>query len=244
MVLVHSPLVGPATWRWVAEELAAASGRDVVVPSLVDGARAGSWRACVDAAGAQLRTPQVGGDVTIVGHSGAGPLLPVIAAGLERPPVRLVFVDAAVPPEEGDASLVPDEFARHLRNIAREGLLPPWSEWFGSETMANLVPDADRRRLVVDEMPQLPIGYFTERITLPPAWSDAGTCGYVLLSEVYRPDADEARARGWPVVELLGSHLDLVTRAADVARAIERVVGRLPGASTVETTSPPRWWHR
>lgn len=40
-VLVHSPVVGPSTWRWVAGALRS-RGQDAVVPNLVSGALAGS----------------------------------------------------------------------------------------------------------------------------------------------------------------------------------------------------------
>jgi hypothetical protein len=36
-------------------------------------------------------------------------------------------------------------------------------------------------------------------------------------------DAGEARRRGWPVVELLGQHLGLITKAPEVASAIVQV---------------------
>src|SRR5690242_9890568 len=97
--LVHSPLVGPATWEGVADELRA-RGHDVVVPSLLAAAPRGDWRACVDAAAGP-------GATVLVGHSGAGPLLPQIAARCDPAPECLVFVDAGVPPARGASELIP-----------------------------------------------------------------------------------------------------------------------------------------
>lgn len=203
----------------MAEELIA-RGHEVIVPTLVNGAVAGSWTSCVDAAAAQTRA--VDGAVVLVGHSGAGPLLPLIAQAMKRRPARLVFVDAAIPSEEGEAALMPDEFAEHLRSLAHDdgGVLPPWSDWFGPDTIASLVPDERRRHDLIADMPRVPLRYFDARITIPDGWSQVTAGAYILLSEIYRPDAIEARSRGWPVIEMDGGHLDVVTQPAEVADAI------------------------
>ena len=217
IVLIHSPLVGPTTWRWVADELTTA-GHDVVVPTLVDAAATGSAQHCITAVADQINVSA--DDTVLVGHSGAGPLLPLIAAATRRHPSRLVFVDAGIPPTSGETALVPEDFAEHLRSIARDGLLPPWSDWFGPDTMNELIPDPARRRAAVADMPPLPLRYFDTRVTMPVGWSTTEVGAYILLSDPYRPDATEAHARGWPVVEMEGNHLDLVNRPAEVAAAI------------------------
>jgi pimeloyl-ACP methyl ester carboxylesterase len=217
-VLIHSPLVGPSSWRWVADELTA-RGLNVIVPSLLAGAIAGDPLQCIDAVVAA--TPDIG-DATLVGHSGAGPLLPLIADRMERRAKRLIFVDAGIPPAGGEAVLIPDDFATHLRSLANgDGVLPPWSEWFGANAIDELVPDDQRRRDVIADMPQIPLRYFDARITLPDRWPESTSGGYILLSEIYRPDAIAAGAHGWPVVEMIGAHLDVVTRPTAVADAIK-----------------------
>lgn len=212
-VLVHSPLVGPTTWSWVADELGR-NGHHVIVPSLLPAATAAGWEACVDAvvAAAGSRDPTV-----IVGHSGAGPLLPLIADRMK--PSRLVFVDASLPPTHGEAALAPEPFLGALTALAEDGLLPPWSEWFEPGTMEALIPDPDRRGVVVAELPRLPLSYFQARVPMPDGWATA-PCAYVLLSEAYRHEAEQAAARGWPVTELLGLHLDLVTQPRTVGEAL------------------------
>lgn len=76
-LLVHSPLVGPVTWRWVADELRAC-GHDCTVPDLrragVSGEPLALVRAAVD--------PGSTGPTVVVGHSGAGFFLPSVAAHL------------------------------------------------------------------------------------------------------------------------------------------------------------------
>src|SRR5687767_5322469 len=101
IVLIHSPLLGPVSWRWVADELRDL-GHCVSVPSILSGATAGSWQRCV-----RLATVDAPAGATLVAHSGSGPLLPAIAAAMAEPPARLVFVDAGLPPARGDAALVP-----------------------------------------------------------------------------------------------------------------------------------------
>ncbi len=215
-VLVHSPLVGPCTWSWVADALRH-EGVPVALPDLTAAAVTGRWEACVDAvvqSVVQVREPEV----VLVGHSGAGPLLPTIAERLDGRANRTVFVDAGVPPDGSDAELVPADFRVFLAGIARDGVLPRWSEWFGTGAMEGLVTDPVRRRAVVADMVELPLAYFDGRVPRPGRPIERGA--YVLLSEVYRADADEARRRGWPVVELLGAHLDIVNEPERVATAL------------------------
>jgi hypothetical protein len=161
----------------------------------------------------------VGGDV-VVAHSGAGVLVPNLLADQRPARSKVVLVDAAMPPLAGEMPVVPPAFLDHLRSLAGPlGMLPPWSTWFGSDVLAELVPDAERREAVREELPLLPLAYFEASVTIPPNWADFDG-GYLLLSEIYRPDAEAAAARGWPVLERLGGHLDLVTRPEVVAEAI------------------------
>jgi hypothetical protein len=114
---------------------------------------------------------------------------------------------------------MPEDLLKQLCAIAVNGLLPPWSEWFGPDVMASLVPDSNKRELIEFELPRIPLSYFYGSVPPVRKWP-AGRNGYVLLSDAYLEDAEEARRRGWPVVELLGEHLDLITRATEVAVAV------------------------
>lgn len=218
-VLVHSPATGPSTWRWVADELLA-RGHRVTVPAVPPAATSLGWAGFVGAVAAlagRLDRP------VLVGHSGAGPVLPRI--GMRIRAAALVFVDADVPPESGETTVVPSEFLEFLRGLADGGTLPPWSEWFGPQSMRELIPDAGPREIVCAELPALPLSYYEARVPVPAGWTSA-RCGYVLLSEAYAEQASKAAASGWPVARLLpGAHLDIVTRPAAIADAILSVAG-------------------
>ena len=119
-VLVHSPVVGPSTWQWVAETLVA-RGHRVIVPTVTGGTTSRGWEAFADAVASQMDKAS---HAVLVGHSGAGPLLPQIAARARSRPAALVFVDAGICPEAGEAELMPSKFLIELKALASDGLLP------------------------------------------------------------------------------------------------------------------------
>jgi hypothetical protein len=204
------------TWSRVSSELRR-RGHGVAVPSLVEGAATGRWQKVVDAA--VRDASHLLEDHIVVGHSGAGPLLPVVACRLLVRPQYMVFVDAGVPPEHGDATLVPGELLDQLRQLATDGRLPKWSEWFGPDTMRLLVPERELREEITRELPQIPVSYFEQTVPMPDGWTNLRSA-YLLLSDPYRQDAEEARSRGWRTIEIDGTHLDIVTRPREVTDAL------------------------
>jgi pimeloyl-ACP methyl ester carboxylesterase len=219
-VLIHSPLVGPTSWSAVAQELER-RGRVAVVPSLIGiaGAAAPQWRhvpEAVRAATARIRRP-----IVLVGHSGGGLLLPAIADALTVEVAALVFVDSFLPPAAGTLPLAPPAFMDQVHALAAEGVLPPWSRWFGADAMRELIPDDRLRAALEAEMPRLPLSYFEASVPLPDGW-DRRRCAYLLLSaEPYRQGATEARRRGWPVAEIDGAgHLAIATEPVAVTEAL------------------------
>jgi pimeloyl-ACP methyl ester carboxylesterase len=220
MVLVHSPFLGPSAWAWVARELEQL-GRPAVVPSLraVADEPYRPWRDLWEAVDAVSVTGAR--RVVLVGHSGAGSLLPAIAQSAAGRVAAIAFVDAFLPPPTGTARLVPAEFADELSALATGDVLPPWSSWFGEEAMRELVPDEARRARIEQDIPRVPLSVRDIELPVPEGW-DRRPCAYLLLSaEPYAASAADARARGWPTGEVHdGKHLDLVRRPAAVARAL------------------------
>lgn len=218
-VLVHSPIVGPATWLPVADALRA-EGRRVVVPTLLDVARSAPprWQAVV--AAIERGLPGVlSKHVILVAHSGAGHLLPVVGAHLDATIVAYVFVDAGVPPLDGTTTAASDSFLSVLETLAENGNLPPWSTWWGPGAMEKLVPDATLRAAIEAELPHMPLRYFTEEIPVPAGWADTPS-GYLQFSDPYHDDAATAAERGWPVHRIEGQHLHLVVDPDAVAEAV------------------------
>jgi pimeloyl-ACP methyl ester carboxylesterase len=226
-VFVHSPLVGPASWSPVADEMRR-RGRDAVLPSLLGVAEspAPQWRHVPDAL--RAATSRLQGPVVLVGHSGGGVLLPVIADALTVEVAALVFVDSFLPPSAGTLALGPPAFMDQLRAMATDGVLPPWSSWFGEHAMRELVPDERLRAALEKEMPHLPLSYFEASVPLADGWSRR-PCAYLLLSaEPYGDSATEARALGWPVREIRNvQHMAIATEPIAVTDALfdlERVL--------------------
>jgi pimeloyl-ACP methyl ester carboxylesterase len=224
LVLVHSPLVGPLTWRAVADRFTV-DGQRTVVPDLT-GAMAGPapYQPRIASAVAAVADP-LGVPVVLIGHSGAGPLLPGIAATLAVPVLALVYVDAGLPyPGQSWFERAPQELAAHLRDLESDGWLPPWHEWFPPAALAEALPDPELRARFTGELSRLPMRYFEE----PTPTADwPGPAGYLLLSEVYRDDARRAAALGMPVVERLDHHLALVTSPAVVVAGLRELIAAL-----------------
>jgi pimeloyl-ACP methyl ester carboxylesterase len=220
-VLVHSPLVGPTSWVPAARELER-RGRVAVVPSLVGVADAPEpqWRHVPDAV--RSATSHLQRRAVLVGHSGAGLLLPVIADALAIEVAALIFVDSLLPPPAGRLPLGRPAFMDQLRALTTDGVLAKWSRWFGPDAMREMVPDERLRADLEAEMPRLPLSYFEAVVPLPKNWVDRRPCAYLLLSAIaYEASAAEARAYGWPVVEIHGvQHMAIATNAMPVTEAL------------------------
>jgi hypothetical protein len=199
-LLVHSPVVGPSTWRWVADALKEA-GHEAIVPNLVAAAETGDPARFVEAAAGAKEFDE---PVVLVGHSGAGAVLPSIAEGLASWPHSIVFVDAGVPPCEG-VFTAGGEFLATLQGLATNGILPKWSRWWDDGVLEAIIHDEHRRRDIAVELPEVPLRLLA---------------AYVLLSEGYQSDADRASLLGWPVRERPGEHLDIVNEGPAIAHML------------------------
>jgi hypothetical protein len=192
-----------------------------VVPSLVGVADAPTpqWHHIPETV--RIATNHLQGSIVLVGHSGAGLLLPVIADAVTVEVAALVFVDSFLPTAAGRVPLGPPAFMDQLRELASDGVLAPWSTWFGEDAMSELVPDERLRAALEAEMPRLPLSYFQASVPVPDAWNRR-SCAYLLLTaEPYGQSAIEARSLGWPVLEIQGvQHLAMATDAIAVTDAL------------------------
>jgi len=211
MLLVHSPLLTPATWDALRPHLEAAGWR-VVVLDLRPLVEAPSFHAAVCAAAAATGAASV-----VVGHSSAGAYLPGIAEAVGGDRLDVVFLDARLPhPGMSWIGSPPPERARWLRRLAVSGRLPRWDSWFPPD---GLLTDPNRRRVLRD-LAELPWNVVSEVLPAPgPRWESA-THTYLQLSAAYQSTADEAEQRDYRVRRLDADHLAMVTRPAAVAHLL------------------------
>jgi pimeloyl-ACP methyl ester carboxylesterase len=227
VVLVHSPFLGPASLRPLADALAAHGHpaalldlRPSVVAPPVHQVLVGVFADALGDAG-------LPGPVALVGHSGAGPLLPAFADALEEGVAGLVYVDAGLPtPGRSWRDTVPPELYTSMRDVSRDGLLPRWRHWFPDDPLTTLVPDASLRAEIADEAPEVPLAFLKEA---RPDVEWPGPAGYVQLSEAYSADATAAANLGWPVRRLPLHHLAAATDPDPVASAILEVLTEMLG---------------
>jgi pimeloyl-ACP methyl ester carboxylesterase len=226
-VLVHSPFLGPASLRPLADALAQRGHPAVLLdlrPSVV---APPVHQVLIGVFADVLSDAQLTGPVVLVGHSGAGPLLPALADTLEDPVTALIYVDAGLPtPGRSWRDTVPTPLYTALRDRTREGLLPRWPKWFPDTPLHTLVPDAELRAEIEDEAPEVPIAFLKEA---RPDVEWPGPTAYLLLSEAYAEDAEAAQAKGWPTRRLALTHLAPATDPGPVADAVLALLAELAG---------------
>ena len=77
-VLLHSPLVGPLTWKPVADVLME-GGTNAVVPTLgSEGVSPPFWKRHAEAIAERLRSFPRAERIVLTAHSGAGAVLPAV----------------------------------------------------------------------------------------------------------------------------------------------------------------------
>jgi pimeloyl-ACP methyl ester carboxylesterase len=235
LVLAPSPLVGPASWGTLPDVLRA-EGHDVVVVDVTDDDRPPFAQRYVARAAIQVREAVGARPVVLVGHSGAGYLLPLLGAArraLRSRVAAYVFLDAGLPPVRPASRLDllaaevagDDEWLPGFRaELAAGGHYPTWTDG----DLAGLVPDLERRRALVASLRPRTEPFFTETLAVAPDWPDA-PCGMVRLSESYDQPARVARSRGWPVVSAdpAGGHFAPCVVPETVADLVGEVLGRL-----------------
>lgn len=216
VALLPSPFLGAATWEPAAKVLRE-RGWSVIVCGLPERvASAEDVRRHLVAA--------LPGDraLVLVPHSNAGLYVPALCR--LRHVVASVFVDAALPPEKGTASLAPVTLLDLLESKAdRDGLLPPWTEWWEPEDVGQLFPDEAARRAVEAEQPRVPLAYFHSLLEITGDWTDMPNA-YLAFGDTYADERARAAGWGWPVATLAGQHLHMLMAPDDVADAVSRLL--------------------
>ncbi len=220
-VLIHSPLCGPLTWPPVAEELRR-QGVAVALPAFAgDGtATLPYWEQHVSALIDALAGVPTDRPLILVGHSGAGPLLPAIGAALPQTIGAYLFADAGLPHPalsrlDEIAQNVPDLALALRASLSAGGRYPTWRD----DDLRALISDARLRAGMLAELQPRALDFFTEPLPLIVDWPDA-PCGYIRFSAAYDLVADEARRRRWPVRAFAAGHFHQLVDPAGVAAAL------------------------
>lgn len=224
-VLIHSPLVGILTWKPVAEEMRR-RGIRAIVPALEDAPASPDpfWKQQVDSVAGEMN--DIPGDIPIVlvGHSGAGPLLPAIAGSALNPVHAYVFVDAGIP-RDGATRLDlmrtedPQWAAGFQEKLERGVRYPDWS----LDDLQAAIPDLALRRQMAAELRPRGLDFFTEPIPVFEGWPDA-PCVYVQFSAAYEKPARQARRLGWIVDNIDAGHFHMLVDPSTVTDRILEAV--------------------
>jgi hypothetical protein len=226
LVLLHSPLLGPLCWRAVAAELRA-RGLAAEAPAWPRLSTLGD-DGYAALAGSLTATVRPARDTILVAHSGAGPLVPSVAALAAEGLGGVIYCDAILPhPGLSWFDTVPPDLGLQLRAGAEAGRLPAWDRWWPPGALERLLPDPARRRALVEELEPIPVAYF--EAPAPDLALDA-PAAFLQLSGAYGEEAQLAGRRGWPVVSLPLHHLAMLTHAPAVANAVEGLAQRLGDA--------------
>jgi hypothetical protein len=227
-VLIHSPLVGPLTWKLVADDMQR-KDIEVVVPTLVDSpdSKESYWKQHTESVAQALRSISKDTPVTLVAHSGAGPLLPVMRRSIPNPVHAHVFVDAGLPDDDATRlDLMRSEesdWAQQLQAyLEGGGRFPNWS----SDDLLEIIPKQSLREQMLAEIQPRALDFFTEPIPVFKGWPDA-PCVYILLSEPYRRAAVQARKFGWPTYELEAGHFHMLVDPKAVTDLIVNSVNNI-----------------
>ena len=224
-VLIHSPLVGKLTWRLVADQMRQNS-LNVIVPILVDrpDAEEPLWKQHAESVSQTLAQLPKDTLVTLVAHSGGGPLLPAIRQYLPNPVNAYVFVDAGLP-RDGSTRLDlmkwedPAWAEQFQEELERGEHFPNWS----MEDLRDVIPDESLRKQMVAEIHPRGLAFFTEPIPVFSEWPDA-PCIYIHFSAPYDRPAAWARQAGWPTYELEAGHFHMLVDPAAVANTIIKAI--------------------
>jgi hypothetical protein len=161
----------------------------------------------------------------VVAHSNAGRYAVAVAGA-----APVVYLDAALPPERGDATLAPDGLLDHLAGLADDdGLLPPWTRWWDDDDLASVVPDPAVLAGIRAEEQRMPLAYFRSRLGAPDGWVTHPQA-YLALGDTYAEETAFARRLGWPTGVLEGAlHLHHLVDPDAVADAVLDLAAALGG---------------
>ena len=228
-VLIHSPLVGRLTWSLVADHMRRLD-LTAFIPTLSDSpdSKEPYWKQHAASVARILADIPKDAVLTLVAHSGAGPLLPAIRQSIPNPVHAYVFVDAGIPRNTAtrlDLMKLEDlDWANDFeRQLERGERFPTWS----MDDLQSVIQDDALRRQMVAELHPRGSDFFTEPIPVFAGWPDA-PCIYVQFTSAYDWDSTQAQGFGWPTYKLEAGHFHMLVDAKEVTEIILAAVNKLP----------------
>lgn len=220
MVLLASPLLGPAVWEPVAHLLRDRGNDAMVAPS--PGA-VESPDEVLEVWSASLPDDPV----LLVPHSNAG--LYVAALCDAHDVTGLVFVDALLPGDGLTTRTAEPPFREFLTGLADDhGGLPPWTRWWPD--VGPLFPDPQTAAGVEAEQPRLPLAYFDAEVPTPGGWESL-PAAYLGFGDTYAEEQAQAARRGWPSENLPGQHLHQLVDPVAATDALLRLTAAISTGS-------------
>ena len=202
-VLVHSPLTGPAAWGQLPDRLRDEQ-IDVVVVDVDDDDEPPFADGYVRQAVAQIVDAQPAAPIVLLAHSGAGALLPPIAAALhssDQSTGGYVFLDAVLPlpGQPSRLDLLQEEGGGFAAAFAASLRAGAWFPTWTVDELADIVPDHKERVALVQSLRPRGHDFFSEPLPTTGGWPDA-PCGYLRTSAAYDHWVGVAEQLGWPIV--------------------------------------------
>jgi hypothetical protein len=202
---------------------------NVVIPLLLDSPDSPEpfWKQHAESVSQALAYIPKDNALTLVAHSGAGPLLPAIRQYLPNPVNAYVFVDAGIPRVDSTRldlmkSEDPEWAEQFQTDLERGERFPNWS----MEDLQEVIPDESLRKQMVAEIRPRALSFFTEPIPVFDGWPDAA-CIYIRFSAPYERPAAQARQAGWPTYELEAAHFHMLVDPITVTEVIIKAVNKL-----------------
>lgn len=202
------------------------SGLQVLIPRLIDSPNSSEpfWKQHAESVRQAFARLSNDLPVTLVAHSGAGPLLPAISQSIPNPVLAYVFIDAGIP-RDGASRLDlmqledPVWAAEFRQELERDVQFPTWS----FEELEEILPDESLRRRLVAELRPRKLDFFTEPIPVFAGWPDA-PCVYIQFSSAYDRPAARARQAGWITEGIPAGHFHMLVDPGRVASKIIEAV--------------------
>jgi hypothetical protein len=178
------------------------------------------WKQHVDSVIADLAAVPPEQSLVLAGHSGAGPLLPIIGHSLPNPIAATIFVDAGIP-VDGASRLdllkleLPEAAGSIQQQLEKGKRLPQWT----ADDLQDELPDSLQRQRILQELHPRPLSFFTEPLPVPAEWP-IHPCFFIQFTTSYNYSAADARVRGWEVRQMSGGHFHMLVNPTAVANTL------------------------